>query len=103
MNLEKPIKIILAISFFICLFDMPYGYYEFVRFIALMGFGFLALKSISKGNNNKTFIFLGLAFLFQPFFKITLGRTIWNLIDLLVGIGLLISFLKNKASVKLKK
>lgn len=30
-----------------------------------------------------------LALLFQPFFKIALGRQIWNIVDVLVGIGLL--------------
>jgi len=30
-----------------------------------------------------------LALLFQPFFKISLGRTLWNIVDVIVGIGLL--------------
>ena len=36
------IKIILAILFFLCLADMPYGYYQFVRFAGLIGFVILA-------------------------------------------------------------
>jgi hypothetical protein len=36
-------------------------------------------------------IYGGLALLFQPFFKIALGREIWNIVDVIVGIGLLLS------------
>ncbi|WP_335339821.1 DUF6804 family protein [Algoriphagus sanaruensis] len=32
-----------------------------------------------------------LAILFQPLLKISLGRDIWNIVDVVVGIGLLIS------------
>ena len=34
----KLIKTVLAILFFICLTNMPYGYYQLVRFVALVGF-----------------------------------------------------------------
>jgi len=41
-----------------------------------------------------------LALLFQPFFKISLGRELWNVVDVIVGIGLLISaFRKPKTSI----
>ena len=33
-----------------------------------------------------------LALLFQPFYKIALGRTIWNIVDVIVAIGLLVLF-----------
>jgi hypothetical protein len=36
-------------------------------------------------------IFGGLALLFQPFFKIALGREMWNIVDVVVGIGLILS------------
>lgn len=34
------------------------------------------------------FAFAALALLFQPFFKVALGRTVWNLVDILVAIAL---------------
>jgi len=35
--------------------------------------------------------------LFQPFIKVALGRTVWNVADVLVSLGLIISlFLKPK-------
>jgi hypothetical protein len=36
-----------------------------------------------------------LAILFQPFFKIALGRALWNVIDVVVGIGLIVSLFKS--------
>lgn len=90
------IKIILAILFFFCLADMPYGYYQFVRFLALVGFGYLAFLANKEGKETEMFIYGALALLFQPFFKIPLGREIWNVVDVIVGIGLLISLRKKE-------
>ncbi len=94
--MDKIIKISLAILFFICLADMPYGYFQFVRFTALIGFIFLGFKALQSGNHNEIIIYFALALLFQPIFKISLGRTIWNIIDLVVGIGLILSLMAKR-------
>ena len=95
--MDKIIKIGLAILFFLCLADMPYGYYQFVRFIGLVGFAILAYQANQQNNQTETIIYGTLALLFQPFFKISLGRELWNVIDVVVGLGLLVSiFFKNK-------
>jgi hypothetical protein len=88
------IKLILTILLFGCLFDFPYGYYQFVRFSALVGFVYLAYSANEQGYKNEAFIYLALAILFQPFIKIALGRTIWNIVDVLVASGLLLSLFK---------
>ena len=96
--MDKGIKIILTILFFLCLADMPYGFYQFVRFAALVGFGFLAYKANEENKSTEMIIYGGLILLFQPFFKIALGRTIWNVVDVVVGVSLIISlfYTKNK-------
>jgi hypothetical protein len=95
--MDKAIKIILAILFFLCLADMPYGYYQLVRFVALIGFTILAYQAHEQGRQIEMIIYGGFALLFQPFLKIALGREIWNIVDVLVGIGLIISiFMKPK-------
>ena len=76
---------------FICLIDMPYGYYQLVRFISMLVFVFLGLKELEKENQNIAYLYFGLAILFQPFLKIALGREMWNLVDVVVGIWLMIS------------
>lgn len=83
------IKIGLAVLLLLCLLNMPYGFYQFVRFVALIGFGILAYKANEDGKQTEMIIYGGLAVLFQPFFKIALGREMWNIIDVIVGIGLI--------------
>jgi hypothetical protein len=41
-------------------------------------------------------IYFALAVLFQPLIKIALGRTIWNIIDVVVGIGLIVSIVLDR-------
>ena len=85
------IKIILAVLFFVCLMEMPYGYYQLVRFAALVGFAILAYKANEQGQKIEAIIYVCLAILFQPLIKIALGREIWNVVDVIVGVGLIIS------------
>jgi len=70
---------------------MPYGYYQLVRFLAFIGFGYLAYQAKQENNNTTVIIYAVLALLFQPFFKIALGRDLWNIVDVVVAIGLLAS------------
>lgn len=93
-RMEKIIKIGLAVLMFGCLLDMPYGYYQLVRFIALIGFGVLAYQANQQSRQAEMFIYGALALLFQPFFKIALGRELWNIVDVIVGVGLLVSLAK---------
>jgi len=93
------IKTALAILFFLCLLDMPYGYYQFVRFVALIGFGILAYKANEQNEKTEMIIYGSLALLFQPFFKIALGREIWNIVDVIVGVGLVGSLFINRSKI----
>ena len=85
----KPLSFILAILLFLCLANMPYGYYQFVRFAAAAFFTYAAFNENESGSKELAIVFIVLAFLFQPFFKITLGRSLWNIVDVIVGLGLL--------------
>lgn len=91
MKIIVLIKIALTLLFFLCLLDMPYGYFQLVRFFALAGFGFLAYKANQVDKSEQVFIYIALALLFQPFYKIALGRELWNMVDVVVGVALLIS------------
>lgn len=97
--MDKIIEIGLAILFFLCLADMPYGYYQFVRFAGLFGFAILAYQANQQGSQTEMIIYGALALLFQPFFKVALGREIWNIVDVVVGVGLIVSiFMKPNES-----
>lgn len=90
------IKIGIAILLFLYLINMPYGYYQFVRFISMCGFAYLAYSSNEVNKKNEAFVYIALAILFQPFIKIVLGRTIWNVVDFIVGISLILSLFQRK-------
>ena len=97
----KIIKFILAIILILCLFEMPYGYYQFTRFIAMVGFSYLAYYSNECNKKKEVLIYIGLALLFQPFMKIALGRSIWNMLDLIVGVSLIVSLFSQNAKGKI--
>jgi hypothetical protein len=86
------IKVSLATLLLLCLIDMPFGFYQFVRFAAMVGFSYL--EYVAK-EQNEVFIYIALAILFQPFFKLALGRNVWNIVDVIVGIGLVIKVIKD--------
>ena len=98
MNKIKAIKIILSILFLICLLDMPYGYYQCVRFIGMIGFGLLAFENYQ---NNQTWfvIWISSALLINPFFKISLGRDMWNIVDVIWAVLLIMSLILHKKNV----
>jgi hypothetical protein len=101
LKAENVIKLVLATFFFLCLLDMPYGFYQFVRFLALIGFAILAYKSYERKENIIAIVFIGLAILFQPLIKVSLGRELWNIVDVIVGVGLIVStFVKPKLESK---
>ena len=85
----KALKIILALLLLLCLMHMPYGYYQLIRWAALVGFAIIGHDYYQKKKIPLSFIFFGLALLFQPLVKIALGRTIWNIVDVVTA-GLLI-------------
>jgi hypothetical protein len=95
LSTETLIKIGLAVLLLICLFQMPYGYYQLIRYVALVGFSVLAYYEFERKNIPVGILFIGAAFLFQPVVKIPLGRDVWMIVDVVLAIGLIVSlFLK---------
>lgn len=93
----KHIVLILAIMLLLCLAPMPYGYYMLVRWAAMVVFAVTAFNYYAENKKELAVTFGALALLFQPFIKIALGRTIWNIVDVTVAILLLVlTFTENK-------
>lgn len=84
------LKLLLAALLLLCLAPMPYGYYQLVRIVAMIAFAIFAYQYYEKKMMTLAITFGGLALLFQPFFKVALGRTLWNWFDVIVAVGLLI-------------
>ena len=96
MNIKSIIKAITAVLFLGCLLKMPYGYFQFVRFFGMSIF--IWLSCAESKNTDKTFyIFCALsAILINPFIKVALDRTIWNIIDVTWSIILVASIWSDK-------
>lgn len=86
----KVLKIVLAALLLLCLLHMPYGYYQLIRWAALVCIAFMGYDYYQRKDIPLAFVFFGLAVLFQPVVKIALGRTLWNIVDVVVAIFLLI-------------
>ena len=85
----------LAGALIVCLLPMPYGYYNLVRFVTMIIFGCIA-NDLYKNNKMSLCVFAAsIALLFQPFFKITFEKTLWNIIDIAVAITLVLLWYKN--------
>lgn len=123
-NIIGAVYIILSVLLLLCLAPMPYGYYQLVRFIAMTVFGVLAWLFYTTRNTpglcapeeqkehikddsttilskvSMAIVFGALALLFQPFLKITLGRIVWNVVDVIVAGMLIIMWLNLRISDK---
>lgn len=88
----KKVYPILAALMLLCLAPMPYGYFQLVRFLSTLAFGLMAYRYYMERKEWLVYTCGTLALLFQPFYKIALGRAVWNIVDVIVAIGLLILF-----------
>jgi len=96
MKTASFIKLFLASLFLLCLGNMPYGFYQLVRFSGLVGFMILAYQANEERNQKEMILYIALALLFQPFIKVSLGRQLWNFVDVIVAIYLIISVLRSR-------
>lgn len=85
IKVNGAVYIVLSVLLLLCLAPMPYGYYQIVRFIAAFAFAIIAWLNHSTRHTSRLIVFSGLALLFQPFCKIALGRTVWNIVDVIVA------------------
>ena len=100
----KQVYLILAVLMLLCLAPMPYGYFQLVRFVAMVVFGLMAYQYYCRNKSIAATVFGVLALLFQPIYKIALGRATWNVIDvvvaaLLIGLYVLEKRLEKKTAI----
>lgn len=100
----KQVYLILAVLMLLCLAPMPYGYFQLVRFVAMVAFGLMVYQYYVRNKSIAATVFGILALLFQPIYKIALGRATWNVIDvvvaaLLIGLFVLEKQLEKKTAV----
>lgn len=96
----RKVYLILAALMLLCLAPMPYGYFQFVRIFSMLVFGVMAYRYYQAKKEKLAWVFGILALLFQPFAKIALGRLLWNVVDVIVAIGLVVLFFVEKSKPK---
>lgn len=98
--MKKQLYILMAALLLLCLAPMPYGYYQFVRFVAMVVFAIMAFNYYKNKKNELSITFGALALLFQPFIKVALGRMMWNVVDVAVALLFIALYWKEKMNLK---
>lgn len=85
----KGIKVTLALVLILCLLEMPYGYFQLVRFIGMVAFVYLGMQD--EARQEVRYFWFASAILINPIIKIPLGRDLWNVVDVIWAVILLCS------------
>lgn len=83
-------SIVLSIALFGCLLSLPYGYYTLVRFSTMVLALCWVYRFLKDGARALAITAGAIALLFQPFFKFTLDKYIWNIVDVALAISLVV-------------
>ena len=59
--------------------------------ISVVGFAILAYYEYERKNILMAIVYIGLVLLFQPIDNVSLGRQVWNIVDVFVAVGLVIT------------
>lgn len=98
-TLEKS-SLILAGVLLLCLFPLPYGFYIIIRLATAVIAGCWAYKFFQNGQTVNAVISCAIVLLFQPFFKITMDRLTWNVVDVVLAISIILLVLYQKSLTK---
>lgn len=100
---KNPIFLIAGITLFIALGDLPYAYYQLLRFFICGVGAYGAYFAYQQKKTGWAWILGIIALLFNPFIKFYLDKEIWKILDLIGGILFVIYFSKDKKAGLLKK
>lgn len=95
LNTIQKIQLVGAIILMLCIIPMPYGFYTIIRFVITIISVYLAYTYQKQAKRELAISFIAIAFIFQPFIKLVLGREIWLILDVLVAVYLLVLTFKD--------
>ncbi|MBK6544277.1 MAG: hypothetical protein IPG12_03205 [Saprospiraceae bacterium] len=93
-------KIGLIILFLACLLHMPYGYFQLVRSLGMLGFALFAYESYKNNKIEWMIFWIASSIVINPIIKVALGRIIWNIVDIIWAGVLLYSLVISKSESK---
>lgn len=85
------IKIILSFAIVLCLIEMPYWYYQLFRIFSTIGFVYLAYLDYKSKIKITPQIFISAAIIVNPIFKISFGREVWQVVDMILLVVVIFS------------
>lgn len=87
----KPLALLAAAFLLLALAPMPYGYYTLLRLVVCGVTGYGSFKAV-ESEQTAWFLALGvLALLFNPVFPVPLGRELWQSVDAMAAVVVLVS------------
>lgn len=98
MNKRYIFYILLIVSFFLFLgvFNLPYGYYQFLRVLVTFSTIYIILYLWNIQEKNYLIIYVFIFLLFNPFLPVNLNKFIWILIDIIVCVFYIVTAFKLK-------
>lgn len=103
MFTKEIIKVVSCVMLVGCLFEMPYGYYQFVRIVIFVLFIFLAWEYNRSKSSWTVLSCILIAILFNPIFKIYFRKEFWQKVDIAVASVLIFWVIIEIASFTMKK
>lgn len=83
----------------IALLEMPYGYYQLLRvFICGAALYFVSIENTSE-NGPWFWLFIFCAIIYNPIVKLHLGRDIWQLVNVITIVVLVLHYIKRRDNV----
>ena len=80
------IRYFVAVLLLLGAFELPYGYYTFLRIVVTLYTLVLAFYAHDQSKYNQMSLFLCIAILFNPLIPIYLSKDIWEVIDILTAV-----------------
>lgn len=92
-------SLVIAVALLLCLCPLPYGFYTVIRLaVSVIGVCW-AYKFFEANKTPLGIIAVGVVILFQPLIKIVLDRTTWNILDVILAVGLVVLVLKQNRQI----
>lgn len=89
-------SLVTAAALLLCLLPMPYGYFILVRLaVSVIGLCWVN-KFYSVQKIPLAVIAFGIVVLFQPFWRLSLDRSTWNIIDIVLAAVVIFAILNKK-------
>lgn len=89
--------LITAVLLFLGMFNLPIGYYTFLRIAVTIAAVLLVVGEYKDGLSLWTIIFGAIAILFNPLTPVYLNsKSAWSMIDFWCGVLFLVAFYKHK-------